>query len=81
MDYRRLKIGTRGSKLALAQTILVQNALAGQSEIKIIKTSGDKFKDQPLNQKSDIGFFTKEIEKALLERQIDLAKRLSCLLK
>ena len=73
MSGRILTIGTRGSKLALEQAHRVQKGIKDQSRIHIIKTSGDRFKDQPLNQTEDVGFFTKEIENALLSKEIDIA--------
>ena len=73
MNIRSLKIGTRGSDLALAQAHFVQNRLKGENEIHIIQTSGDRFQNQPLNSQSEIGLFTKEIEQELLRGDIDLA--------
>jgi hydroxymethylbilane synthase len=77
---RRLRVGTRGSPLALAQAAAVRNALAmrhhlGKSEIetRIIKTTGDKIQDRPLADIGGKGLFTKEIEAALLDGEIDLA--------
>jgi hydroxymethylbilane synthase len=75
-----LRIGTRGSPLALAQARLVQAALArahgwdeGRIEIKPIRTSGDRIQDRPLAEAGGKGLFTKEIEEALLLEHIDLA--------
>lgn len=70
-------IGTRGSKLALAQAGWVQAQLRGrypQMEIslRIIKTTGDKILDVPLAQVGGKGLFTKEIEQALLDGGADL---------
>jgi hydroxymethylbilane synthase len=73
MPKRTIRIGTRGSKLALHQAQTVQAQLSGSSEIKIIKTSGDRFQEAPLHQQNGIGFFTKEIENELLKDNIDLA--------
>lgn len=76
----RLKIGTRGSPLALAQARdvgarLVQacGLAADEIEIVVIRTSGDRIQDRPLSEVGGKGLFTKEIEEALLGRQIDLA--------
>ena len=74
----RLKLGTRGSPLALWQTEQVAARLRAQlpgcePEICIIKTQGDKILDLPLAQIGDKGLFTKELEQALLNREIDLA--------
>ena len=76
----KTKIGTRGSVLALAQA---QEVLAGlkaahhasrqEFEVCVIKTSGDRIQDRPLAEAGGKGLFTKEIEEALLAREIDLA--------
>jgi hydroxymethylbilane synthase len=75
-----LRIGSRGSPLALVQAREVQSWLAaacgldpGQIEIKVIRTTGDVIVDRPLNDIGGKGLFTKEIEEALLSRTIDLA--------
>ena len=73
-----LKIGTRGSPLALAQTNLLIAALqakhAGlQAEVVTITTSGDRIQDRPLSEAGGKGLFTKEIEDALLAGEIDCA--------
>ncbi|MDA0229615.1 MAG: hydroxymethylbilane synthase [Proteobacteria bacterium] len=77
-----LKIGTRGSPLALAQANDVRARLAaahgelaetGAIETHIIKTSGDKFIDRPLADIGGKGLFTKEIEEALSAGAIDVA--------
>jgi hydroxymethylbilane synthase len=73
-----LRIGTRGSPLALVQARMVRARLAttlGQDEeaIKVIKTSGDIITDRPLAEEGGKGLFTKEIEEALLRGDIDLA--------
>jgi hydroxymethylbilane synthase len=75
-----LRIGTRGSPLALAQAHLVRAALAvthGWAEddiaIEVIRTSGDRIQDRPLSEVGGKGLFTKEIEDALLSGAIDLA--------
>ena len=77
-----LKIGTRGSPLALAQATEVRARLAtahgelaeeGAVEIRVIKTSGDKFFDRPLANIGGKGLFTKEIEEALICGAIDIA--------
>jgi hydroxymethylbilane synthase len=76
--FRRIRIGTRGSALALAQARLVEARLAAQYpgcavELVIIKTSGDKLKDVTLAQIGGKGLFIKEIEEALLAGEVDLA--------
>lgn len=73
-----LKLGTRGSQLALcqAQTVAgeLQRVLPELSiEIKIIKTTGDKILDVALSRIGDKGLFTKEIETELLQGGIDIA--------
>ena len=71
-----LKVGTRGSRLALWQAEWVKAALerAGVAvELVIIKTHGDAEVDRPLHELEGKGFFTKEIEEALLDGRIDVA--------
>jgi hydroxymethylbilane synthase len=77
---KALRIGTRGSPLALVQARTVRARLAaalGSSEdaieIKIIRTTGDVIQDRPLAEEGGKGLFTKEIEEALLRGDIDLA--------
>jgi hydroxymethylbilane synthase len=77
---RPLRIGSRGSPLALVQARLAQTALAAacalaleQIEITIIRTSGDRIQDRPLADAGGKGLFTKEIEEALLSGAIDFA--------
>lgn len=75
---RHITIGSRGSQLALWQADWTKGELARliphlEIEIKIIKTTGDKILDSPLSLIGDKGLFTKEIEHALLEKEIDLA--------
>jgi hydroxymethylbilane synthase len=76
----RLRLGTRGSALALAQATAVRDRLAtllgfspAQIRIETIRTSGDMIRDRPLAQAGGKGLFTKEIEEALLAGRIDLA--------
>jgi len=77
-----LRLGTRGSKLALTQAGLVRDALAaavpalaapGAIEIVAIRTTGDAIQDRPLSEAGGKGLFVKEIEEALLARRIDAA--------
>jgi hydroxymethylbilane synthase len=71
-----LVIGSRGSQLALWQANHIKALLETRGEecrIEIIKTTGDRIQDAPLNKVGGKGLFTKEIEDALLERRIDLA--------
>ena len=82
MSAPRLRIGTRGSRLARTQTDLVCRALAaahpdlaapGALEVVVIRTTGDQITDRPLTELGGKGLFCKEIEAALLERRIDVA--------
>lgn len=75
-----LKIGTRGSPLALAQAyetrrrLMLAWGLAEDAfEIRVIKTSGDRIQDRPLKEVGGKGLFTKEIEEAMLDHAIDIA--------
>jgi hydroxymethylbilane synthase len=72
----RLRIGSRGSQLALWQAHHISALLREQGhevELEIIKTTGDKITDVALAKVGTKGMFTKEIEEALAEGQIDLA--------
>ncbi len=77
-----LRLGTRGSKLALIQAGLVRDALAAAVpslaapdaiEIVTIRTTGDAIQDRPLSEAGGKGLFVKEIEEALSARRIDAA--------
>jgi hydroxymethylbilane synthase len=71
-----LRLGTRGSKLALVQAEMVRARLAEKGtscEIVVVKTSGDRIQDRPLADVGGKGLFTKELEQALLAKDIDLA--------
>jgi hydroxymethylbilane synthase len=77
-----LRLGTRGSPLALAQAGEIERRLmAAHPALRepgailrvMIRTSGDRFLDRPLAELGGKGLFTREIEEALLARQIDLA--------
>jgi hydroxymethylbilane synthase len=75
-----LRIGSRGSPLALVQAREVQSRIAeavgidaARIEIEVIRTTGDVVQDRPLAEAGGKGFFTKEIEEALLAGSIDLA--------
>ena len=71
-----MKLGTRGSRLARWQAEWVQRALGSHGvtvEIVVIKTRGDAEVDRPLHELEGKGFFTKEIEDALLDERIDVA--------
>ena len=72
----RLRIGTRGSQLALWQANHIAELLRGRGhhiEIEIIRTTGDKITDVPLAKVGTKGMFTKEIEEALTDNLVDLA--------
>ncbi|MCX7602957.1 MAG: hydroxymethylbilane synthase [Bryobacteraceae bacterium] len=72
----KLRIGTRGSQLALWQARHIAGRLARlgvETEIEVIRTTGDRITDVPLARVGSKGLFTKEIEEALLEGRIDLA--------
>jgi hydroxymethylbilane synthase len=72
----RLRIGSRGSQLALWQANHVAALLRQQGhsvEIKVIKTTGDKITDVALAKVGTKGMFTKEIEEALADQRVDLA--------
>lgn len=72
----KLIIGTRGSKLALWQAYYTQDRLKEigvESELKIIKTKGDKIQHLSFDKIEGKGFFTKEIEDALLNDEVHLA--------
>jgi hydroxymethylbilane synthase len=73
-----LRIGTRGSRLALVQSRAVESLLRARceglrTELVVIKTEGDVKPDEPLAGTSGQGIFTRELDRALLEGRIDLA--------
>ncbi|MBW2501585.1 MAG: hydroxymethylbilane synthase [Deltaproteobacteria bacterium] len=75
---KHIKIGTRGSLLATTQSTWVKNQIEAQHpgitvELVIIVTKGDKILDVPLAKVGGKGLFVKEIEEALLRREVDLA--------
>jgi len=75
---RKVVIGSRGSELALWQSNFIKKEIEKKSksitaEIRIIKTTGDKILDVALSKIGDRSLFTKELEKALLDNEIDLA--------
>ena len=79
-DSKSIRIGTRGSPLALAQAhevrqrLMAAHGLAEAAfEIVVIRTSGDRIQDRPLAEAGGKGLFTKEIEEALSGGEIDLA--------
>lgn len=73
-----VRIGSRGSRLALMQAEWVRRRIAARhpdlgAQIEIISTKGDKILDAPLAKIGDKGLFTKELENALLDDRIDIA--------
>lgn len=75
---KRIRIGTRGSKLALRQAELVQEAIRHkdigiETQIVVLHTKGDKILDKPLSEIGDKGVFVSEFEQDLLTGEIDLA--------
>jgi len=80
LQTKPVRIGTRGSALALAQAHETRDRLAAAHglaedafQIVVIKTTGDQILDRPLSEAGGKGLFTKEIEEALLDGRIDLA--------
>jgi len=80
LQAAKIRIGTRGSPLALAQAhetrrrLMAAHGLAeGEIEIRVFKTTGDRIQDRPLAEVGGKGLFTKELEDALLANEIDLA--------
>lgn len=77
---RPLRIGTRGSPLALAQAFETRDRLMAAHglpesafQIEVIKTTGDRVQDRSLSEIGGKGLFTKEIEEALQDSRIDIA--------
>lgn len=75
-QIRTLRLGTRGSTLARMQSQLVANALEQghpglRIEVRVFKTTGDQVQDRPLHELGGKGLFTKELELALLAREVD----------
>jgi hydroxymethylbilane synthase len=80
LQAARIRIGTRGSPLALAQAREVEARLKAAHgpdrlafEVCAIKTTGDRIQDRPLADAGGKGLFTKEIEEALLAGEVDIA--------
>jgi hydroxymethylbilane synthase len=72
-----IRLGTRGSPLALVQAGMVRDALVAAHgiavEIVVIRTTGDKVQDRPLAEIGGKALWTKELDRALLDRAIDCA--------
>ena len=78
MEKDTIRVGTRGSKLALVQTNMVIDVLKQQFpnlrfETVIIRTLGDKILDKPLQEIGGKGLFISELEEAMIKGEIDLA--------
>lgn len=78
MNGDLLRLGTRGSKLALAQAEWIRQRIEAanpglRAELVVIRTSGDRITDVPLHQVGGKGLFVKELESALLDGSIDAA--------
>ncbi|MEG6508179.1 hydroxymethylbilane synthase [Methyloligella sp. 2.7D] len=78
MQDRKLRIGTRGSPLALWQAehvrdLLKDSGFPEEIEVEVFSTAGDRIQDRPLREFGGKGLFTKEIDQALLDGLIDLA--------
>jgi hydroxymethylbilane synthase len=77
MGEDSLKVGSRGSNLALTQTKTITNQLSKiinkEIELEVIKTTGDKITDSQLYTIDVKGIFTKELDKAVLEEEVDFA--------
>lgn len=77
MTTAPLRLGTRGSQLALYQATTVARLIAEAGgppcEIVVIKTTGDRLQDRPLSESGGKRLFVKEIEDALLRHEVDLA--------
>ncbi len=72
---RRIVVGTRGSKLALAQTEKVVKKLEEEGykpEIKIIKSMGDIMRDKPLHEFKGVGAFVRTLDSALANKKVDI---------
>jgi hydroxymethylbilane synthase len=78
MIQRPLRIGTRGSPMALAQTGMVRDQIVAanpglQTEIVVVNTVADRILDRPLSEIGGKGLFTKELEQALYADSVDVA--------
>lgn len=78
MIQRPLRIGTRGSPMALAQTGMVRDKIVAanpglETEIVVVNTVADRILDRPLSEIGGKGLFTKELEQALYADVVDVA--------
>jgi hydroxymethylbilane synthase len=74
---RRIKVGTRASKLARFQTEILISYLSARDpgvsfETVLVTTSGDKVRDRPISEVGDVGVFVKELEEALIKEEVDI---------
>src|SRR6476620_6250492 len=77
-ESQTLRLGTRGSLLAKTQSQMIASELEKQHkglvvELVIIKTTADGIQDKPLQEFGGKGLFTKELEQALLNKEVDMA--------
>ncbi len=74
---RELRLGTRGSLLARTQSNRVKDAIESASdvrvELQVVETTGDRYDDRPLPEIGAKGLFTRELDRALLDGDLDLA--------
>ena len=73
MSVSSFVIASRGSKLALWQAHFTADMLPGEAEVRIYKTQGDQIQHLSLSKVEGKGFFTKEIEEALLSNEANVA--------
>lgn len=78
MQKRKIRVGSRESKLAVVQSELVMGLIARahpeiQLELVTMKTTGDRILDRPLDQVGGKGLFVKELDRALIDGRIDLS--------
>ena len=76
LGKRKLRIGTRGSELAMIQTEMVIDALSSigvESEVVVIRSRGDRMKNKPLQEFGGKSVFVTDFEDAILKGQIDIA--------
>ncbi|MDP6519819.1 MAG: hydroxymethylbilane synthase [Planctomycetota bacterium] len=72
-SLRKPLVASRGSDLAREQTRRVRAALDLESELRIVRTAGDRQQHIPLSEQTGAGFFTKDIEEQLLAGEVDMA--------
>ena len=73
MSESSFVIASRGSKLALWQAHFTAGLLPGDAEVRVYKTQGDQIQHLSLSKVEGKGFFTKEIEEALLSKEANVA--------